>query len=103
MAVGWAGCGLSRVFSHRPNFLIRELRFGFDGENLYFKMDASASMSELLRSKRLEIQLHLVRPEADGVCIRLDSIGKVQAKCVRRNGDEVDSEAEVAVEHSRWS
>ncbi len=98
----WISAGrvsFAQGFSHRPNYLVREVRFGFDQENLYFKVEASGSMRELMRSKRLDVFLHLVRPEPDGVKIAMKEGGCLEARCGRREGD-VESEAEVAVEHS---
>lgn len=96
----WLSAGrvkYAQGFSHRPNYLIRELRFGFDRANLYFKVEASGSMLELMRNKGLEVELHVVRPEVDGVRVLLDEDGAIHARCARR---EVVSDAEVAVVHS---
>lgn len=96
----WLSAGrvkFAQGFSHRPNYLIRELRFGFDRSNLYFKVEASGSMLELMRSKRLQVELLFVRPEVDGVKVMLGEDGAVMARCARR---EVASEAELAVLHS---
>lgn len=98
----WLSAGrvlFQQGFMHRPNYLVKELRFGFDRENLYFKIEASGSMRELLRLRRLQVELHLVQPEADGVRLKVEESGRVVAVCARRGG-ETASDAEVCIEHS---
>ncbi len=98
----WLSAGrvvFEQGFFHRPNYYIKELRFGFDSENLYFKVSGSGPMKSLIRERRLELVLHLVRPGPDGVRFRMDGAGEVRAYCERRAGC-VESMAEVAVEQS---
>ncbi len=95
----WMAAGrvvMSHGFSHRPDPLVEEVRFGFDHERLYFKVRGTGPLREVMSRRRIGVVLRFVRPERLDLRVYLDPRGRVAV--ARVEGGEGLSGVEAAVE-----
>ncbi|MBM4354760.1 MAG: hypothetical protein FJ109_13395 [Deltaproteobacteria bacterium] len=95
----WMSSGrvvMTRAFSHRPDPLVVEVRFGFDRERVYFRVEASEPLRDGMTRKRIGVVLRFVRPERRDLRVYLDPRGRVAV--ARVEGGEGFRGAEAAVE-----
>jgi alpha-amylase/alpha-mannosidase (GH57 family) len=65
-------------FLHRTRQLVREVRFGFSRENLYFKLEADRRVGPLMRDQRIGYVFHITAPVHLDLRIWHDSAGVIR-------------------------
>jgi len=95
----WLAAGrvvMSHGFSHRPDPLVEEVRFGFDGARVYIKVRGTGPLREEMSRRRIGVVLRFVRPERLDLRVYLDPRGRVAV--ARVEGGEGMEGVEAAVE-----
>jgi len=82
-------------FLHRPELLLRELRFGFDRERLFVKVEAVKPMLRMLMRRKAQFALCFVRPRHLTVRVQAEPDG---AWSIEIEGSEERREVEVGLD-----
>ena len=79
----WLSSGrvtVTQGFLHRPELLIRELRFGFDLDRMYLKAEAVEPIRNLLERRNAQIALRFIRPRQVTLAVQVEANGALRVE-----------------------